>query len=296
MKISFCIPLYNKAFAIQETVESIAKVCEKYSIDYEIKISNNGSTDISNQELKNRLSMYKNIDIIYIPKTISAPENWFLALNLGDGDIIKLHLADDLLNDFDISSIINMFQNDDLDYVIGKTMASFEDEKYRNTYFDDVNNFRSLINKNLTLEDKIKIIEKNGIYSGVNLFGDINALYFRKDCIEILKNNFKYNHPSLRAFLDFEIYLRIFITKKGQFFDTFVATYDYNSSSPAIRAQHDTLYMYQTFSFMTNMFIYEFINDMFYRDVLNKMSIKTKFKIVFTLIKRIKDLCVLWLK
>lgn len=292
MKISFCIPLYNKAFAIERTVLSIIKVVKNHNIDYEIKISNNGSTDISNEELIQLLSKFENIDIYYIKETITAPENWFFALTLGKGDILKLQLADDCLVDFDMNLLLNKFNNSNVDYIIGKTKAVFEDKKEINTYFDDVNKFRTNIINNLNLKDKIKIIEKYNLHYGINMFGDINALYFKRDCIQVLKYNYIHGHPTFRSFPDFEIYLRLFIEKNGLFFDVYISTYYYNETSPANRAKNDRVYKYGTYTFMSNMFIYEFINDRFYEKVLIRLSLKAKIKLVINYVRRARSIFV----
>ena len=45
--ISFVIPMYNESEGIGRTVKALAKIAEDFSVDYEIVIANDGSTDSS---------------------------------------------------------------------------------------------------------------------------------------------------------------------------------------------------------------------------------------------------------
>jgi|GEM_PF-6964287 len=284
MKVSFCIPLYNKANKIKNTVNSIVNVCKKNDISFEIKISNNGSTDITQHELEELFNGFDNIKILHLPKTISIPDNWLLAISLAEGDIVKLHLADDILIDFNIKKMLEHFEYN-CDYVIGKTKAYYEDITHMNDYFEKVNYFRSKINCLLDFKNKIKLLENEAIYLGNNVFGDINSLYFKKDNLEMLSSNVKNYQPAFRSFVDFEIMLKLFIKKNGVFYNEYISEYHYNETSTSIRALKDEEFRYRVFGFMSKMFIYEFIHDDFYKQIINNFKFQTKTKIIWHIFK-----------
>ncbi|MGX8940679.1 glycosyltransferase family 2 protein [Symbiopectobacterium sp. Eva_TO] len=98
MKISFCIPTYNRCEVLEELIASIANQ-EKHSFDVEVCISDNASTD-GTQELIDKWEEMYGVTIIYSRNeaNIGPDRNYLAAVSLASGDYCWLLGSDDILS------------------------------------------------------------------------------------------------------------------------------------------------------------------------------------------------------
>lgn len=232
--LSIAIPLYNKAGAIEETVKSCISVCDASDVDFEIVITNNCSTDLTAAHVDTLLGMHSSVRVINLEATISAPENWTYALNCCAGSLLTLQLADDLMPDVDLGHVIQAFSDPACDYVVGRTKPVFVEDCFSTNYFDLVNDFRARIDPSLALHEKINNLMDAGLIDQAhNPFGDINALYFRRDCLAILNRAIRVGLPSLGTYPDLDLYLQLFLHCNGCFLDQILSQfYYYPNSAP----------------------------------------------------------------
>ena len=93
--VSVCIPSYNSAAHIQETIRSV--FAQTYR-NIELIISDDGSTDTTVEEIHaaTRDCPFP-LTIRVLENNTGIAENWNLALSLAQGDFIKLLPGDDIL-------------------------------------------------------------------------------------------------------------------------------------------------------------------------------------------------------
>jgi glycosyltransferase involved in cell wall biosynthesis len=293
MNYSVCIPLYNKANSIVATLKSIEEAFEKFEYSYEIVITNNCSTDISAQDLEKLVSKYRFVKLYHLPATISLPDNWGILLKLASGDIIKYQLADDLMPNIDLNNIFSLI-NRDFDYVVGKTSILVDSnvkvavsEKNVHLFFEKVNQFRSDILSNGSINDKINDLFKFEIHKGINYFGDINPYFFSKRCVPVLTRNIEYLHPTFRSFPDLEMAIKLLINFKGNYISEIFSVFNYNSSSSLVKSNFDKYRDEKVFNFMSRIFLFELLLDPEYKEIKKNLSLRLKFKMLLVGLKRI---------
>jgi len=116
MKISICIPTYNRAESLLNCLESIALNQNTSLIDYEVCISDNFSNDNTEEIVQ---SFQKKIPINYYRNTsnIGRVKNYLNVVNIAKGDFIWLIGDDDLLLSNAIYEIDRLiFSNNDVQF------------------------------------------------------------------------------------------------------------------------------------------------------------------------------------
>jgi len=232
--LSIAIPLYNKKPYVEKAIQSCMNVCIPHSIQFEVVIVNNASTDVSNADLDLLVANYQECKIIHLPRTISLPENWLFALNNCQGTYLKLLLADDLMPEYDLVKAIELIKNGNPDYIIGMTQPVFEAKGFETDYFEHVNAFRRRINPTLTPSEKIAMV-LDDIACSSNPFGDIGALMFHRNCLGSLNLGVRAGLPAFTTFPDLDIYLTLFANHCGTYLDEKLSFFVYNETSPAVK-------------------------------------------------------------
>lgn len=132
--LSICIPTYNRAEYLNQTIQSIVN-SDGFSDEVEIIISDNCSTDNTEKTVKLWIDKYKNIKYFKQPKPTSiADQNFIDALSLGTGEYLKLNNDTVLFNKETIKHILD---------VIYTNLTTKEPLFFYNNY---------LGNKNITLD------------------------------------------------------------------------------------------------------------------------------------------------
>lgn len=232
--LSIAIPLYNKRPYIEKTIESCIHTCTLHSIEHEIIIANNASTDATNEALDKLAAMHQNCRAIHLPHTISLPDNWLFALNNCKGTYLKLLLADDLMPAHNPNKAIDLIKNSKADYVVGMTEPIFEAKGFETNYFEYANTFRKQLNTDLSAAQKAEMISEH-IARSSNPFGDIGALMFHRSCLTTLNLGVKAGLPAFTTLPDLDIYLTLFANHSGAYLDEIVSSFVFNDVSPAVR-------------------------------------------------------------
>lgn len=285
MKFSICIPLYNKFFALERLLQSIqASLAKQRTISYEVVIANNASTDATPHQIDSLAQRYKNVTVFHITRTISLPENWVMALNYARGDIVKLQLADDEFGSPDLGKIQDALKEKYTDYVILGTDVVFSDDITESEraniikYYNKVNQFRSKIRIS-SEKDRLEFLLKEKILEGNNLFGDANALFFRKSCLEIINKPIRSGDAVAKSWPDLELYFRLFLGTTGRFLDAGHVMFHINKTSTCFSANNNPLYFRQIYSRLAYFFLFDFLLDTSYANMRAKIPIKYRLRL-----------------
>ena len=116
MKLSICIPTYNRAHYLVNCLNSIV-IAKLYSnLKFQVCISDNGSTDNTEQVVKEAKLL---IDIKYhkYKKNFGIPINFLKVVSMADGNFVWLIGDDDLLLPYAIKELYKLINNhSDVDF------------------------------------------------------------------------------------------------------------------------------------------------------------------------------------
>lgn len=240
LQISFAIPLYNKAGFIFDVITSIGSLCSSLNVSYEIVVTDNCSSDLPKPlaVLLKDSPYYNNIVVYNHPCTISSGDNWMAALALCSGEVVKLQLADDKLLQFDLAMLLSKFQSDqNLDYIIGKSLPVFEDdtidlESQNNikSFFDIANNLRRKLAEANSPNKRLGILFEAGFFFGSNPLQDSNSLFLAKRHVDMLRGPILAANAPFFTWADWEIFMKTLLPLKGLFWDEFISEFSYNSN------------------------------------------------------------------
>jgi len=180
-KVSICIPSYNYAHYIQETIKSVLKQTYK---NFELIIVDNCSTDNTEEIVNKYISIDSRIKYFYNDTNIGLVENLSRCLVMASGEYVKILCADDLLEPRCIEESVQLL------------------EKYPQVTLVTV--ARSLVSKELQLittlsySTKYKLINgheviKNCLIEG-NMIGEPSSVLFRR---ENAKDGFNTNYKQI---------------------------------------------------------------------------------------------------
>lgn len=117
IKLSICIPTYNRANYLKETLDSIV---EQLDDEVEIAISDNASTDNTKEIIEAYQKRYPNI-IYYQSNENKGPDrNYYNAIKIANGEFCWLLGSDDLLTVDAIKRVKDQYikQTPDLDFIL----------------------------------------------------------------------------------------------------------------------------------------------------------------------------------
>jgi len=191
-KVTVCIPTYNYASFIAETIESI--LSQNFT-DYELLIVDDNSTDNTVSVVEPYVRRDPRIRFIVNPSNLGMVENWNYCLNLAEGEYIKYVFGDDLLASPD---------------AIGR-MASLLDADSSVSLVCSARNF---INDRSEVINMVSRFEKTGVLHGTdvinlclirqgNLIGEPTVVMFRK---EQASRGFRLNY---RQIVDLEMWFHL---------------------------------------------------------------------------------------
>ena len=110
MKLSICIPTYNRAGHLADCLNSIIACQSRDVLQFQICISDNHSTDGTEELVLKAQSV---IDIKYHrnPENYGIPRNFLNVVSMADGDFIWLIGDDDLLMPYAIYKLYGLIDN-----------------------------------------------------------------------------------------------------------------------------------------------------------------------------------------
>ncbi len=117
IKLSICIPTYNRAHYLKATLDSIV---EQLDDEVEIAISDNASTDNTKELVSEYQKKYSNI-VYYQSNENKGPDrNYYNAIKIANGEFCWLLGSDDLLTVDAIKRVKDQYikQTPDLDFIL----------------------------------------------------------------------------------------------------------------------------------------------------------------------------------
>lgn len=106
VRVSVCVPAFNAARTIVETLESIrAQDYENFDIVVVDNASTDGTGDLVRAFDDDRIRLHTNTNVV------PMAENWNRALGLATGDLVKLVCADDLITPRCLSEQVGSMQD-----------------------------------------------------------------------------------------------------------------------------------------------------------------------------------------
>lgn len=110
IKLSICIPTYNRASLLKNCLNSLINLRHGYSIDIQICVSDNCSTDETAQVVS---SAQKYIPIKYQKndKNLGVANNVIKVVAMAEGEFVWLIGDDDLLMPYAIEELLNLIDN-----------------------------------------------------------------------------------------------------------------------------------------------------------------------------------------
>jgi glycosyltransferase involved in cell wall biosynthesis len=116
VKISICIPTYNRADCLVNCLNSIILNNRKEDIDYQVCVSDNCSTDHTLKVVRDAEDRL-NIKYFAFPENVGRVKNYLNVVEMADGDFIWLLGDDDLLLPNALSAIVDLIaENPDVDF------------------------------------------------------------------------------------------------------------------------------------------------------------------------------------
>ena len=127
-KISVCIPTYNYAGYLAETIES---VLQQHFADFELIIIDDNSTDDTRAVVERYAEKDPRIRFSVNPKNLGMVQNWNLCLERARGEYIKFVFGDDLLSSPDTLGRMAALLDGDSSVSLACSARNFIDERSR---------------------------------------------------------------------------------------------------------------------------------------------------------------------
>lgn len=138
MKLSICIPTYNRSKMLLELLDSITEqVSGKYEQDVEIAIADNCSTDDTSIKVKKYIEDHESINIVYsINESNLGPDrNYVRCVEIAHGDYAWIMGSDDKINDDVMEMVLNQIDEGHLMYLTNRENYTLGFEKYIGTQY-----------------------------------------------------------------------------------------------------------------------------------------------------------------
>ena len=137
IKLSICIPTFNRAKLLTNCLQSIFLNHDRADLNIQICISDNGSTDETEQVVR-RAQDNINIDYRKNEYNLGIPQNFLQVVAMASGDFIWLIGDDDLLMPTALKTVIELIKNNsavDSEFIVSFKIFSFV------SYFLSINDF-----------------------------------------------------------------------------------------------------------------------------------------------------------
>lgn len=169
-KISVCIPSYNYGKYISPAIDS---VLNQTCADFELIVSDNASTDMTEEIMRRYEAQDTRIRYIRQETNHGMVANWNICLREARGKYIKFLFADDLIaSRFMLEQMASVLDSDDSIALVGCA--------------------RNFVNNETGTSKTVSFIERDSLFNGTdvinvclkaqhNLIGEPTAVMFRKD-------------------------------------------------------------------------------------------------------------------
>lgn len=133
-KLAICIPTYNRESYLRELLASIVLQADPEMV--QIAVSDNASTDQTEQLVNEVREKFPNIAYHKWPNNMGADKNYLKAVEIADGEYCWLMGSDDYVPEGAVGRILSLLGDEDI-YLFGRTEASLRLERMRNCYWLD---------------------------------------------------------------------------------------------------------------------------------------------------------------
>lgn len=119
--LSICIPTYNRADFLPDTLESIISQADS---TVEIVVSDNASTDNTYDIIQSFRSQFPNITYQRLPENIGADRNYLRSVDLARGRYCWLFGSDDVMRAGAVNRVLNELRSGAGIYLVGLTICT----------------------------------------------------------------------------------------------------------------------------------------------------------------------------
>lgn len=175
IKISFCIPTYNRAAFIEETIESII---QQATDGVEIVISDNASDDNTEEIVQGYRQKFPRLTYYRWPENMGADRNYLKVVELAKGDYCWFMGSDDALKPGAISRILEEIKQGYDIYLTNRTVCDIQLKPVRDQLWLN----EKIPGRVFNLSEQRELIEylKAGRSLGA-LFSYLSSIIFRRD-------------------------------------------------------------------------------------------------------------------
>jgi len=236
---SICIPLYNKKNYLGQTLDAV--LGQSYS-NFEVVISDNGSTDGSTEIAKEFMARDSRIRYFRLEHTVNINESFRYVFQLAQGEFIKLHSGDDttLPVNFLERMIAPMLDKPELEYtvctmqpVVQYTATGYGPEIQAH-YFNTVTQVtRALVAMPNRADRARKLLEHASM---ANWIGSTYGIVFRRLCLPLSHwRNCLTVFAWPESYPDWDFNLRLFLNHRGFFVEDVVGHMYYDANNANCR-------------------------------------------------------------
>lgn len=161
IKLSICIPIYNRAKELNNLLENLLIEAENEKI--QIVISDNASQDEIEEVILKYKNVFKNFKYIKNEKNMGFDTNLDKVINYSDGEYIWLMGSDDLITENAIAELQNEIKNKKFDIYILNGKVKMRNEIINRNGLR-INQNKEYLNLNENLEMYINDIKNDIIY------------------------------------------------------------------------------------------------------------------------------------
>jgi glycosyltransferase involved in cell wall biosynthesis len=173
--LSLCIPTYNRRDKLARLLNGIKHNVEHAAGKIEVCISDNASTDGSNEFLK-ELSPCKYISVIRQSENVGFDRNYAAVFSIAKGNYVWILGDDDIIVENGLETLLQLLQNESPDYAFVHIVAADGDQPQ---YFPDMKPGKYPVSKLRSMLCK----------DGLDMFGFIGSHVFPKSSLDILIRN-----------------------------------------------------------------------------------------------------------
>lgn len=198
VKLSICVPVYNSAPFLAETLDSI--LAQNYK-EFELIIADDASTDGSAAIVAGYAKRDPRIKVVMNRQNRGMVANWNHCLQMSQGEYIRFVLGDDLLTTPDsLGAMTNILDSDQTVALVSSSKRIIDADSRP---ISSVSSFRN------GCHDGREVI-RFCLESARNLIGEPSVVMFRRDSIEGGFN------PGYRQLVDLEMWFRLL--RAGRFY------------------------------------------------------------------------------
>lgn len=122
-KLSICIPTYNRAKYLGDT---LASIIQQATEEVEIVISDNASSDNTADLVNKYLKIFPAITYYRHPENVGADRNYLKVVELATGDYCWLFGSDDVMKEYAIAKVLSEIKSGADVYLCGLTLCTLD--------------------------------------------------------------------------------------------------------------------------------------------------------------------------